>query len=118
MDRRQFLAVAGLGTALGPSTLPGAEPAAGKPSGAGETLYNGIRLPSPWPPKITEIPREPVTPPYLKTPPAVIPIDVGRQLLVDDFLIAETTLRRVFHTPTPHANNPLVRPEDRKSTRL
>src|SRR5687768_3775903 len=29
--------------------------------------------------------------------PAVISIDQGRQLLVDDFLVEQTTLRRAFH---------------------
>ena len=37
-----------------------------------------------------------VEPPYLKSPPAVIPIDVGRQLFVDDFLIEQTTLTRTL----------------------
>jgi hypothetical protein len=100
MNRRTFLGTAAV--ALTATTTATAN---------GETLYNGIKLASPWPPKSTEIPSEPVTPPYLKSPPAVIPIDVGRQLFVDDFLIAETTLRRVFHRPTPHADNPLVRPD-------
>src|SRR5262245_52111699 len=104
-NRREFLSAAG---ALAGAALLSAEPAA--PSG-GETLYNGIRLPSPWPPKTADLPRDPVTPPYLKTPPPVIPIDVGRQLLVDDFLVAETTLRRSFHTPRPHPDHPLVRPD-------
>ena len=36
-------------------------------------------------------------PPYLVDPPAVIPIDVGRQLFVDDFLIQSTSLTRRFH---------------------
>src|SRR5436309_1679921 len=85
MNRREFLIAAG-GIAGVP--LVAAEPA---PPSGGETLYNGIRLPSPWPPKIAEISRDPVTLPYLKSPPAVIPIDVGRQLLADDFLIEETT---------------------------
>jgi hypothetical protein len=105
MHRREFLTLAG--TAAG-AALFAAEPAG---SSGGETLYNGIRLPSPWPPKITEIPRGPVTPPYLKTPPAVIPIDLGRQLLVDDFLIEQTTLTRTFHAPKEHPDNPLVRPD-------
>src|SRR5262245_35266354 len=86
MHRRDFLAVAG--AAAGAAAL-GAEPTR-------ETLYNGIELPAVWPPKITATPRDPVAPPYLKSPPAVIPIDVGRQLFVDDFLVAETTLRRAF----------------------
>ncbi len=58
----------------------------------GEVLYNGIVLPREWPPRLVDFPtsvdKEPVIPPYLVSPPAVIPIDVGRQLLVDDFLIA------------------------------
>ena len=35
--------------------------------------------------------------PYLKQPPKTIPIDVGRQLFVDDFLIESTDMKRVFH---------------------
>jgi hypothetical protein len=104
MDRRQFLA-AGAGAAG--ATLLAAGPAAS----SGETLYNGIRLPSPWPPKLVELPLDPVTPPYLTSPPAVIPIGVGRQLFVDDFLVGETTLRRTFHRPKEHADNPLVWPD-------
>src|SRR5262249_17517422 len=34
-----------------------------------------------------------------------------RQLFVDDFLIESTTLRRTFHHPRPHADNPIVKPE-------
>src|SRR5262245_5191768 len=105
MNRRAFLGAAG---SVAAAALSAAGPA--DPPG-GETLYNGIHLPSPWPPKIAEIPRDPVTPPYLKAPPAVIPIDTGRQLLVDDFLVAETTLRRTFHVPRPHPDSPLVRPD-------
>src|SRR5205085_10358562 len=85
--------------------------AAGLPSFAaeeGEVLYNGIRLPSPWPPQLAEIPRRPHTPDYLKSPPAVIPIDVGRQLFVDDFLVAQTTLTRTHHRPTYYAKNPVL----------
>jgi hypothetical protein len=105
MDRREFLATAG---ALAGAALPAAEPA--RPA-TGETLYNGIRLPSPWPPKPAAIPRDPITPRYLLSPPDVIPIDVGRQLFVDDFLIETTTLRRTFHVPREHAANPLVLPD-------
>ncbi len=35
-------------------------------------------------------------------PTAPITIDVGRQLLIDNHLIAETNLRRVFHKPRVH----------------
>jgi hypothetical protein len=99
MDRREFLVAAG--AVAGASVLAG-EPLA---AGEGEELYNGIRLSTPWPPRITELPPEPILPPYLKSPPAVIPIDCGRQLFVDDFLIEEMTLRRTFHTPREHAAN-------------
>lgn len=46
--------------------------------------------------------------PYLDNPPDVIPIDVGRQLFVDDFLIADTTLERTFHAARMHPSNPVL----------
>ena len=64
----------------------------GRDMHANETVYNGIRLPAPWPPKVESLTLEPMSPPYLADPPAVIPIDVGRQLFVDDFLIEQTAL--------------------------
>jgi hypothetical protein len=73
-----------------------------------EALYNGVRLPSPWPPRISDIPRTPTLPDYLASPPSVIPIDVGRQLFVDDFLIAASTLKRTHHRPTYHEQNPVL----------
>ena len=81
----------------------------------GETLYNGIVLPREWPPRLADFPtsveKDPVTPPYLKSPPAVILIDVGRQLFVDDFLIAETTLKRTFHLAQYHPASPVLKPD-------
>ena len=78
----------------------------------GETLYNGIQLPDHWPPRPEQFAREePVTPPWLVDPPGVIPIDVGRQLFVDDFLIEETTLERTFHQPVYHPACPVLRAE-------
>jgi len=78
----------------------------------GETLYNGIRLPSPWPPRDWSISQEPPPPPpYLVSPPAVIPIDVGRQLFVDDFLVEQTTLQRTFHRAEYHPASPVLRPD-------
>ena len=59
----------------------------------GETLYNGIVLPYTWPPQY---------------PPAVVPIDVGRQFFVDDFLVETTTMTRTFHLPEFHASNPVI----------
>jgi hypothetical protein len=73
-----------------------------------ETLYNGIRLPSPWPPSEQSDPRKPA--PYLVSPPKVIPIDVGRQLLVDDFLIESTTLKRTYHLSKNYGGNPVLQP--------
>lgn len=49
--------------------------------------------------------------PYLENPPAVIPIDVGRQLFVDDFLIDHTTLERTFHHPEKYKGNPIFSAE-------
>jgi len=69
-----------------------------------EVLYNGLRLPAPWPPKAVEPLRECV-------PPAVIPIDVGRQLFVDDFLIEATTLKRSYHLATYHEASPVLKPD-------
>lgn len=40
-----------------------------------------------------------------------IRIDVGRQLFVDDYLIAETALARSFHAATPCEHNPVLKPE-------
>uniref|UniRef100_UPI003783105A glycosyl hydrolase family 32 n=1 Tax=Prosthecobacter sp. TaxID=1965333 RepID=UPI003783105A len=88
----------------------------------GETLPNGIVLPVEWPPRIGgdagkppletfSKPGDPPEPPYLKTKPAVIEIDLGRQLFVDDFLISEMTLKRVWHQPVKFADNPVLKPE-------
>jgi hypothetical protein len=82
---------------------------------AGEVLYNGIELPSPWPPRIKEFrpadKTDPAVPHYLQKPPALIPIDVGRQLFVDDFLIDSTTLRRSLHKLEPYSGNPILKPD-------
>ena len=74
-------------------------------------LYNGITLGTPWPPRRAFPDEYPVKPPYLVSPPDVIPIDVGRQLFVDDFLIEETSLMRGWHHATYHPANPILRPE-------
>lgn len=80
---------------------------------ASATLYNGIRLADPWPPRYRGSSAEPLLPPYLVDPPRVIPIDLGRQLFVDDFLIEETSLERTFHRAEYYANNPVLWPETR-----
>ncbi|MCP4645223.1 MAG: glycosyl hydrolase family 32 [bacterium] len=78
----------------------------------GELLYNGIQLPAQWPPRgVRPDNTDPMPVPYLDAPPAVVPIDLGRQLLVDDFLVAETTLTRSFHLARKYEGNPILKPE-------
>jgi hypothetical protein len=77
----------------------------------GETLYNGIRLGRPWPPDWRYPDEHSPRPPYLADRPAVVPIDVGRQLFVDDFLIEETNLGRTFHKAQYHPTNPILKPD-------
>ena len=105
LDRRDFLR---LGLAGAAALAANGAPSPAFAAAEGELLYNGIRLPTPWPPQLKEIPKELPTPAYLTSPPAVIPIDVGRQLFVDDFLVANTTLTRTHHRPTYHAKNPVL----------
>ena len=107
--RRSFLksssaALVGAATGLSPVSF-GAE------DQDGEQLYNGIRLPKQWPPRFETLTREPPDVPYLRTSPEVIPIDIGRQLLVDDFLIENTNLIRKFHSAEIHPASPVLRPE-------
>jgi len=78
---------------------------------AGETLFNGITLPDQWPGEIKKLTRDPMRVPYLENPLEVIPIDFGRQLFVDDFLIEHTTLDRSYHRPKYHPENPIVKPD-------
>ncbi len=76
---------------------------------AQEVLYNGIVLPEEWPPAEKSDPMQP--PHYLLSPPGIIPIDIGRQLFVDDFLIESTTLKRTFHMGEQYTGNPVLRPD-------
>lgn len=83
---------------------------------SGERLYNGIVLPEEWPPRRTREDiqkRDPMPVPYLRQQPEVIPIDVGRQLFVDDFLVERTTLTRTFHAAEDYDANPVLKPEKR-----
>ena len=98
----------------GPPENSGTDPAPDPddPSDDWRTLYNGIILPSVWPPKDINISSyEPMKVPYLQTPPEVIPIDVGRQLFFDNFLIDNTDLVRKFYKPKKYAQNPILKPE-------
>src|SRR4051794_13284089 len=79
---------------------------------AGEVLSNGIVLPDAWPAHPKELTRAPLAePPYLRQLPKVIPIDVGRQLFVDDFLVETTTLKRTYHRPAYHSASPVFGPD-------
>lgn len=76
-----------------------------------ETLYNSVTLPYPWPPRRVPPAGEVERPPYLAAPPAVIDIRIGRQLFVDDFLIEESGLHRVYHRASYHPASPVLQPE-------
>ena len=102
ISRRAFLGGAAAAIALPIPTLG---------QSRGERLYNGITLGVPWPPQWRYPDEHPTRPPYLADRPAIVPIDVGRQLFVDDFLIEETTLSRTFHKAKYHAANPILKPE-------
>jgi len=77
-----------------------------------ETLYNGIRLESDPRDRsdMTAYRDYPLPVPYLDHPPAVIPVDVGRQLFIDDYLIAETTMTRAWHKAQKDPRNPVMVP--------
>ena len=82
---------------------------------APEVLYNGIVLPSTWPSeKLSPQSREPMPVPYLEEEniPAVIPINVGRQLFVDDFLIGGMEgIERRWYQARKYSGNPILKPE-------
>ncbi len=85
---------------------------ASKATGPKPTLYNGIELPLEWPPRrLDPDSAEPMPVPYLKKLPHTFPIDVGRQLFVDNFLIQETTLKRTFHQAEKFEGNPVFKAE-------
>lgn len=77
------------------------------------TLYNGITIAELWPPRyeVSSI-REEMPVPYLTNKPAVIPINVGRQLFVDDFLVSEGNMETIFHTPDYYSLNPVLGPSE------
>ena len=73
------------------------------------TLYNGVKMPLEWPPVASDHnSSKPMEVPYLTERPEVCPVDVGRQLFVDDFLIESTDLTRSFHKPVKYEGNPIL----------
>jgi len=84
---------------------------ASPPQAGGKVLYNGIQLPDVWPP-MEPIKDRSVRPvPYLQHRPEVVPIDIGRQLFIDDFLVEKTSLMRKWHHPERYSGNPILKPE-------
>jgi hypothetical protein len=97
------------------ATLVGMAYGASDTADQGELLYNGIRLPAEWPPDRDPKDRiEMSRIPYLEQAniPEVIPIDVGRQLFVDDFLIEKTDLQRTYHPAEKYSGNPVLTSSD------
>lgn len=78
-----------------------------------KTLYNGIVLPGNWPPlrSYTSDLEKGMDVPYLKQRPDTINIAVGRQLFVDDFLIAQTNMSRKYYYAAYHPTNPVLKPD-------
>jgi hypothetical protein len=108
---RRDVLKAGLGGSLGVGFQAWAQGAWSLDRPEEQALYNGIRLPKPWPPRLAGFTHEPMAPPYLAAPPAVIPIEVGRQLFVDDFLIEQTSLQRTYHLTKYHPATPVLKPD-------
>lgn len=112
MERREFIKNTGLAMAAAfipkfgfSSSLYNEYPV------LGDTLYNGIVLPKMWPPRDISMNYEPMPLPYLDKRPATVPIDVGRQLFVDNFLIEKTNLSYRSHQPQKMDFNPVLKPE-------
>ena len=63
-----------------------------------------------WP-ENTPVNYAPMPLPYLKDKPAVINIDCGRQLFVDDYLVENCNMERVAHQPQKAGINPTMKPE-------
>lgn len=72
-----------------------------------EKLYNNIILKDDFAENISDAQNVP----YLKNPPEVINVTVGRQLFVDDFLIDETDLTPEYHKAEKFEGNPVLKAE-------
>jgi len=72
-----------------------------------EKLYNNIILNDNFSDKMSDA----TDIPYLKNPPEVINVTVGRQLFVDDFLIEETDLQPQYHKAKKFEGNPVLYPQ-------
>lgn len=72
-----------------------------------EKLYNNILLSEDY----SNTPASAQSVPYLKDKPEVIDVTVGRQLFVDGFLIAKTTLTPTYHKAKKYLDNPVLFPK-------
>ena len=72
-----------------------------------EKLYNNIQLED----NFFELPSDAQNIPYLKNPPEIIDVSVGRQLFVDDFLIEKSSLKINYHKAEKFTGNPIFFPE-------
>ena len=108
MDRRDFLKNASL--AVGATLV--SRSAFAKMAGIcpDKELTNGVFTSDNWPP-VTDMNYEPMPLPYLEKRPEVVPIDLGRQLFVDPYLIEDTNLERKAHRPRKMDFNPILKPE-------
>jgi hypothetical protein len=64
-----------------------------------------------WPPKATTLSYRPMPVPYLSDIPDVVDLAPGRQLFVDDYLVQNTDLKRVFHHAKYHQAGPVIAPD-------
>lgn len=77
-----------------------------------KVLVNGVEVSENWPPRYNgKIERKMMAVPYLETHQKTIPINVGRQLFVDDYLIESTDLNSIQHYPVPGKSNPVLTPD-------
>ncbi|PRZ21023.1 hypothetical protein [Flavobacterium granuli] len=73
-------------------------------------LENGVEVPNVRA-SMNEFERKEMPIPYLENRQKLIPINVGRQLFVDDFLIEQTNLSRVNHAAVFSKQNPVLEPD-------
>lgn len=108
-----FACSSGLKPEPGPTPDPVPAPVLPVPDPTAKLLYNGIELPAIWPPKVpVSAVLEGMSPFYLASKPDVIDISLGRQLFVDDFLIAHSSVKRVWHQAEYYPANPVFFPEE------
>lgn len=77
-----------------------------------KTLENGVEVPSVRTPFNNEKERREMLIPYLEEKQKVVPINIGRQLFVDNYLIEKTNLSKVSHPAVYDTkNNPILEPD-------